>query len=110
MKKMNTIDSLKNFGRKELVGGLMLGSLGIGCGKNDEHINYTEQPTEKNLFKYEFSNFGEVSIPPQLIEMPQMKIADLDGDGDLDLIFAARSLGYFERVFIFENKMPQKNK
>ena len=37
-------------------------------------------------------------------DFKQIEVGDFDGDGDLDIVVG----DYWGRIFIFENKMPQK--
>ena len=56
--------------------------------------------------EYQFSRFDDVSYTGSGGSIYSLTSADLDGDGDIDIVIGTTSAG----VFLYENKMPQKNK
>ncbi|MEK6933688.1 MAG: hypothetical protein AABW75_02310 [Nanoarchaeota archaeon] len=78
---------------KLILGASILGTL-TGC---------ENKVTQSNL-KYQFSRFDDVFYTGSSIN--SLTSADLDGDGDIDIVIGTTSA----RVFLYENKMPQKNK
>ncbi len=65
---------------------------------------------EKKVNKYEFNSFGEIPTDYNL-KINQMRVADIDGDGDLDIIIGGKTYNLANsEIIIIENKMPQKNK
>ncbi|MBW2966214.1 hypothetical protein KY342_03875 [Candidatus Woesearchaeota archaeon] len=67
----------------------------------------TETPKGEKTY---FDKFGYIADANNMIEnrfgcdITQLKPADLDGDGDLDIIVGTES----GRIITYENRMPQK--
>ena len=91
-----------NFLKNSLVfGAVGLTALVSGCGVNENSSNGGKSKNGN----YEFSNFGKFETESNFSES-RMELGDMDGDGDLDVvIFDTKS----DKVFIYENKIPQKN-
>ena len=94
MKRVKTLQTLV------LSGAFLFG----GCEKynNLQQMEKSEQPS------YEFNNFGIIGTIETNFERPISAVssADLDGDGDYDLIIASTG----GSIYILENKMIKKNK
>ena len=79
---MNTIDSLKNFGRKALVGSLILTGLGTGCsaGKiREEKILFERKLGKEYTIKYIQKDIAYES------DVYQFTISDSSGDKIIDM-------------------------
>jgi hypothetical protein len=95
---------------------VLIGALGLaGCESKSGHLYKAQQnatPTtvsvDNNAPAYTFNDFGHLRTPKQKYGLDDASItsADFDGDGDMDIAIV-RSSG---AMFIYENKMPQKNK
>ena len=70
--------------------------------------NRNSKPKHQAGAEYSFSNFGKVDAVPsnQVSNWHQLRFADLDGDGDLDMILSSLRDG----IFIYENRIPQKKR
>lgn len=83
----------------------------VGACKKDKisyHNQYQINQVEETKDIYRFDKFGEIKIP---YDIEEIKIADMDGDGDMDILLHNRSLGKaYEQIIIYENKIPQNNK
>ncbi len=104
--------------RKIGLGLLVAGIMGIGgCSPEDQkrfngYPNSAEPSKSAEMQKtYEFKNFGEVDDfkSPEKgwgnDDITQIETADLDGDGDLDIIVGTAD----GEVIAYENKIPQKS-
>ena len=57
---------------------------------------------------YSFKNFGELAKYRSGSEIEKILTADLDGDGDQDLILVI-SDGFEKKIIAYENKIPEKS-
>ena len=95
---------------KKLTVLLLAGAIGlVGCDKGNENYS-ANKPAEpaKPTNVYQFQGYGDIgNINDGLYrDVTQIETADLDGDGDLDLIVETET----GRIILYENKMPQKEK
>ncbi len=101
--------TLRDYIIKPVIGLALIGSM-YGCEKSSD--NYTEQktPTEntQEVARGNFNSFDLIATigRDSRREIIQIRTADIDGDGDQDVI-----VGYqYGGIDIFENQIPQKNK
>lgn len=98
--------------RDILYTSLIAGAVGLsGCGNSNNDYNSDPRPGDSKVKieestepvnKYQFDSFGQ--IDDLWGNIRQIKVADLDGDGDLDII-VGNDNGY---LLIYENNLPQK--
>jgi hypothetical protein len=89
---MNSLKNLTNYVASSILGLSLLGAL-TGC----------ESRVEQSTQRYQFERFDDVFSSGNTIH--SLASADLDGDGDMDIVIGTPS-----RVYLYENKMPQKSK
>ncbi|MBU0456746.1 MAG: VCBS repeat-containing protein [Nanoarchaeota archaeon] len=94
--------------KKTLTALLLAGAIGLaGCDKGNENYS-TNKPTEpaKPANVYQFQGFGDIGNVSEGMyrDVTQIETADVDGDGDLDIIVGTET----GRIVVYENKMPQK--
>ena len=88
-----------------LAGGIVSSSI-MACNQSDSGNG--QNHNTKPIQKYEFTGYGKEEFIEYGFssDITQIRTADLDNDGDLDIIVGDES-GF---VYLFENNMPQKNK
>ena len=93
---------------KTLRNFLAIGAIGFIGNPTIPVVDYEPQPQrQQQTENYSFDKFGE--IPIRRANIILFEKADMDGDGDLDVIVGARNnYGLDSRIVIYENKMPQK--
>ncbi len=83
---------------KLTLGASILGTL-TGC------FSRIDQREIKQNYSFDnFEKYISADISGGYTEITALASADLDGDGDIDIVFATMG-----RLFLYENKMPQKN-
>ncbi len=100
---------MKNITKILGAGALVLAGL-TGCVKSqmevqEPQIRVQEQTKIIQASYNEFNNFKTIMLTDYSGGNPDITTLDMDGDGDIDIIAAYRG-----RIFLFENKIPQKNK
>ena len=83
-----------------------LAAMTMSCSTSDNNTTrYVEKEQPKQVDIYSFDKFGEIYENHDGIRAThKVFTADLDGDGDFDII-----IGSYSKVSILENKIEQKN-
>ena len=66
----------------------------------------TPLPIERGEGGNTFTNFGYIKNMGDYDDLKKIELGDMDGDGDLDVVIG----GVYGHIFIYENRIPQKDK
>ena len=87
--------------KKSLVSLLFAGIAGLSALVDWDAKTEAKTVYQQN-YAVKFDSFGKVSINEWPIV--NVRMADVDGDGDLDMIVATKN----GNIYVIENKMPRK--
>ena len=103
----NLYQTAKNYIAKPLIGLALIAGVS-GCDQNLNNQEYPPKTTDRPAYSSSINEFGVMAYQnPEhrgWEERTSVAVADMDGDGDLDVIVS----NAFGEVIVLENNIPQK--